>query len=120
MFKCRLKQDPGANLREFCHEHHINYSGMKSWYSHHDISIRGLRKEAASSSMESDGRQPLFVQVIPKDRPAGEPIGHGVVRGAGITLPGGIRIGLQECGVEELATLLAMCSAKMEGRPCSD
>lgn len=43
-FKTELSSFPGTTLFEYCHSHHVYYSGMKLWLSRHQISIRSLKQ----------------------------------------------------------------------------
>ena len=129
-FKNRLALDPSSSLREFCHEVHVDYNGMKSWYSHHNVSIRNLRKEAEQIRLQdSQESQSKFVQV----RPAAVPqhlngqdchpamLQPSMLKGVSITFPEGIVMSMSEIGVREVVGLLhAYCDINGGSVPCSD
>lgn len=122
-FKSRLKQNPGASLREFCHEVHVNYEGMKSWYSHHDISMRILRKEAKAQLMPPEERPGAFVPLCPKtsSKEAMASTAKDKLHKIKITFPGGIDLALQESEIDNVISLLLEYRRRQGGTvPCSD
>ena len=122
-FKLRLSQNPGASLREFCHEVHVNYDGMKSWYSHHDISMRNLRKEAKKRLALPEDKPMAFVPICPKasSKDSMANAARDKLHKIKITFPGGIDLALQESEIDNVVSLLLEYRRRQGGTvPCSD